>query len=191
METNQIEYLDKFEDNLQAELLKLCTSRGVLGGVLLASEDIDDKWHEFAPEYMADSVREINSYPMVAIAWAAYVGMAVAEWWDKDWVKGSTQPYDTLHGKAGFDDMDEHITSEVLGIALDSEQAHAIEDVLRSCATLAITLIRREEIEAQSTKAFYIFSRTARAMYRIGASMRLYALGYKFEKVPLSESLPN
>lgn len=190
METNQIEYLDKFEDNLQAELLKLCTQRGALSGVLLASEDIDDKWQEFAPEYMADSVREINSYPMVAIAWAAYVGMAVAEWWDKDWEKGSTTPYDTLHGASGFDDMDEHILTDILGIALESQEAQFIEDMLRSCATLAISLIRHEEIEAQSTKAFYIFSRTARAMYRTGASLRLHALGYKFEKVPVSE-LPN
>lgn len=190
METNHIEYLDKFEDNLQAELLKLCTSHGALSGVLLASEDIDDKWHEFAPEYMADSVREINSYPMVAMAWAAYVGMAVAEWWDKDWEKGSTTPYETLHGASGFDDMDEHILADILGIELGSEEARFIEDTLRSCATLAISLIRREEIEAQSTKAFYIFSRTARAMYRIGASLRLHTLGYKFEKLPATE-LPN
>ena len=74
METNQIEYLDKFEDNLQAELLKLCTSHGALSGVLLASEDIDDKWHEFAPEYMADAVSQINSYPAFTLAVAAYVG---------------------------------------------------------------------------------------------------------------------
>lgn len=189
MESNQIEYLDKFEDNLQVELLKICTSHGMLSGVFLASEDIDDKWHEFAPEYMADSVHELNAYPMVAIAWAAYAGMAVAEWWDKDWAQGATMPYTSLHGEKGFDDMDEHILADILGIELSSEEAQRIEDMLRSCATLAISLIRREEIEAQSTKAFYIFSRTARAMFRTGAALRLHALGYKFEKVPTNELL--
>lgn len=189
MEIEQIEYLDSFENNLQVELLKLCTSKGLMSGVFLASDDIDLKWKEFAPEYMADAIHEINSYPTVAIAWAGYVGMAVAEWWDKDWERGATAPYNSLHGDNGFDDMDEHIVSRVLSIALDSDEAQKIEDVLRACATLAITLIRHEEIEAQSTKAFYIFARTARAMFRIGASLRLHALGYKFEKVQVGEML--
>lgn len=185
MATEEIEYLDRFEEHLQVELLKLCTSRGALSGELLNSEDIDEKWKEMAPEYMADAVGELNNYPTVAIAWAAYVGMAVAEWWDKDWEQGSTRPYDTLHGSQGFDDMDEHILSDILSIPLDSEEAQKIEELLRSCATMAITLIRREEIEAQSTKAFYIFARTARTMFRTGAALRLHSLGYKFEKATM------
>lgn len=189
METEQIEYLDSFEENLQVELLKLCTSKGLQSGVFLSSDDIDDKWKEFAPEYMADSIREINAYPTVAVAWAGYVGMAVAEWWDKDWVSGAKALYTSLHGEHGFDDMDEHILVNILNIPLDSKEASDIEATMRSCATLAITLIRREEVEPQSTKAFYIFARTARAMFRIGASLRLHALGYKFEKVQTNELL--
>ena len=45
-----------------------------------------------------------------------------------------------------------------------------------------MTLIRREDTEAQSTKAFYIFARTTRVMFRIGAALELKRLGYKFEK---------
>ena len=52
----------------------------------------------------------------------------------------------------------------------------------------AITYIRREEVEAQSTKAFYIFARATRVLFRIGAAMELHRLGYKFEKVNLGES---
>ena len=185
MATEQIEYLDSFEEKLQVELLKLCTSHKVLGGTLLASEDIDERWQEYAPEYMADAVGELNDYPAVAIAWAAYVGMAVAEWWDKSWEEMATAPYNTLHGSRGFDDMDEHILADILGIAPDSDEANRIADTLRSCATLAITLIRREEIEGGSTKAFYIFARTARVMFRTGAALRLHALGYKFEKATM------
>lgn len=186
---DQIEYLDDFEEKLLVKLLELCTSRKMLSGVLLSSEDLDLKWKEIAPEYMADSVRELNNYPSVAIAWAAYVGMAIAEMWDRDWTAGSALPYAQLHGKQGFDDMDENILTSILGIELGSADATEIEDTLRSCATLAISLIRREEIEAQTTSAFYIFSRTARAMFKIGAAIRLHQLGYKFEKVQTNELL--
>ena len=182
MEKEQIEYFDNFEQNLQIELLKLCTSHKMLDGTLLASEDIDERWKEYAPSYMADSVSQINTFPAAAIAWAGYVGMAVAQWWDRDWERYAAEPYETLHGERKFDDMDEHILRDILGIALDSPEAEKIEDMMRSCAHTAMTLIRREDTEAQSTKAFYIFARTTRVMFRIGAALELKRLGYKFEK---------
>ena len=183
----QTEYFDTFENNLLQELMKLSTSHKMLAGTLLASDDIDERWKEYAPHYMADAVSQINDYPAAAMAWAAYVGMAVANRWDADWTIYATEPYEKLHGKEGFDDMDEHILQNILGLELESEAATAIEDTLRSCAQLAITLIRREQIEAQSTKAFYVFARTTRSMFRIGASLELKRLGYRFEKANLSE----
>lgn len=63
----QTEYFDTFENNLLTELLKLCTSHGVLSGTLLASEDIDERWKAYAPEYMADAVPQVNAYPAAAI----------------------------------------------------------------------------------------------------------------------------
>ena len=183
----QAEYYDTFENNLIKELLRLCTSHQMLGGTLLASEDIDDRWKEYAPEYMADAVPQVNAFPAAAIAWAGYVGMAVAHRWDEDWTTYATEPYEKLHGEQGFDDMDEHIMQNILCLSLDSEEAQNIENMMRRCANTAITYIRREETEAQSTKAFYIFARTARVMFRIGAAMELYRLGYKFEKVNVAE----
>lgn len=188
MEKDQIEYFDTFEQNLQVEMLKLCTSLGALEGTLLASEDIDERWKEYAPEYMADAVPQVNAYPAAAIAWAGYVGMAVAHRWDEDWATYAAEPYSALHGAQGFDDMDEHILQNILGLSLEDEQSQKIEDMMRRCANTAITYIRREEVEAQSTKAFYIFARTTRVLFRIGAAMELHRLGYKFEKVNLSES---
>ena len=188
MEKEQIEYFDNFEQNLQVELLKLCTSHKMLDGTLLASEDIDERWKEYAPSYMADSVSQINTFPAAAIAWAGYVGMAVAQWWDRDWERYAAEPYESLHGERKFDDMDEHILRDILGIALDSPEAEKIEDMMRSCAHTAMTMIRREDTEAQSTKAFYIFARTTRVMFRIGAALELKRLGYKFHKVDLSKA---
>jgi hypothetical protein len=83
--------------------------------------------------------------------------------------------------------MDEHIVQHILGLQLEDEVARKIEDMMRRCANTAQTYIRREDTEAQSTKAFYIFARTTRVMFRIGASMELHRLGYKFEKVNLGE----
>ena len=67
----QLEYYNNFEDSLQREMIKLCNSLGVLDSVLLNSEDIDLKWGDYADEYMADAIEQINDYPEVAIAWAA------------------------------------------------------------------------------------------------------------------------
>lgn len=181
----QTPYFDEYENRLQVELLKLCTSHGMLASTLLASEDIDARWKEYAPHYMADAVSQINAYPAAAIAWAGYVGMAVAHWWDADWEHRAEAPYELLHGEQDFDDMDEHITRDILGLALDSPEAQRIEEMLRSCAHTAMTFIRREEIEAQSTKAFYIFARTTRVLFRIGSALELKRLGYKFEKMEL------
>lgn len=181
----QTEYFDTFENNLLNELMKLCSSHKMLEGTLLASDDIDERWKEYAPEYMADAVPQVNAFPAAAIAWAGYVGMAVAHRWDEAWEQYATEPYSALHGAEGFDDMDEHIVQHILGLSLEEEEARKIEDMMRRCANTAITFIRREEVEAQSTKAFYIFARTTRVLFRIGAAMELQRLGYKFEKVNL------
>ena len=187
MELTEIEYLNQFEENMQAELLKLCSSLGALKGVLLASDDIDLRWKEIAPEYMADAMRELNDYPTVAIAWAGYVGMAIAEWWDSDWQTGATKPYSSLHGAQGFDDMDEHIVRDIIGFHLNSNEAKGIEDMMRRLGEMALTLIRRENIEPQSPMAFHVYARVVKVMFRIGAAMELKRLGYKFEQV----NLPN
>ena len=104
---NQL-YLQDFEDRLQKELLQICTSYHFLDGVLLSSEDLDKRWNEIAPEYMVDAVANIKEYPMVSVAWAAYLGMAIAHGWDKNWEIESRKSYSTYYGDRGFDDMDEN-----------------------------------------------------------------------------------
>ncbi len=98
-----IQYYDTYEENLQREILKMCTSLGMLDGELLASGDIDGKWKEWAPEYIAEALPEVNSYPEFAIACAGYAGMAVAEWWDKDWGRRDSAMYARLHAPRGYE----------------------------------------------------------------------------------------
>ena len=187
MEENA-KYYETYEENLLREMLRMCTSLGMLDGDLLRSEDIDQKWKEWAPEYIAEALPEVNQYPEFAIACAGYAGMAAAQWWDEDWGRHHGAKYETLHGPRGFDDMDEFIVRNILGLALDSTDAKQIMNILLCCAQKATTFIQHEHIEAQTVKAFHIFARTVQVMYRIGAALQLKRLGYKFHKVDLSRS---
>ena len=177
------QYFDAYEENLLNELVRTVSSLGMLDGQLLNSEDIDQKWKEWAPEYIAEALPEVNSYPEFAIACAGYAGMAVAKWWDADWGRHHGSKYESLHGPRGFDDMDEFIVQNILGLALDSTEAKQIMNILLCCAQKAVTFIQHEHIEAQTVKAFHIFARTVRVLYKTGASIQLRRLGYKFHKV--------
>ena len=179
-------YFDAYESNLQQELLKVCTGLGMLSGELLASEDIDDKWKEWAPEYIAEALPEVNTYPEFAIACAGYAGMAAAHWWDQDWGRHHGTKYESLHGARGFDDMDEHIVQNILGYSLDSSEAKQIMNILLCCTQKAVNFIRHEQIEHQTVKAFHIFARTVKVMFKTGAALQLHRLGYKFHKVDLN-----
>ncbi len=187
MEENA-KYYDTYEENLLREMLAMCTSLGMLDGELLNSEDIDQKWKEWAPDYIAEALPEVNSYPEFAIACAGYAGMAAAQWWDEDWGRHHGAEYESLHGERGFDDMDEYIVRHILGLALDSVEAKQIMNILLCCAQKAGTFIRHEHIEAQTVKAFHIFARTVKVMFRIGAALQLKRLGYKFHKVDMSRA---
>ena len=186
MEEN-IQYYETYEENLMKEILRTCTSLGMLDGELLSSEDIDMKWKEWAPEYIADALPEVNSYPECAIACAGYAGMAVAQWWDQDWGRHHSMDYGSLHGSRGFDDMDEHIVKNILKLDLESPEAKQLMNILLCCAQQAENFIRHEHIESQTVKAFHIFARTVKVMYRIGAAIQLHRLGYKFHKVDMNK----
>ena len=178
-------YLESFESRITDELLRLCKQYGVLDGTLLASDDITARWDVLAPEYMADAVPNIADYPTVAVAWAGYIGMAVAHQWDGDWETFSKAEYKSYYGAQGFDDMDEHIVRDIIGFHLESREAKGIEDMMRRLGETAVTLIRRERIEPQSPMAFHVYARVVKVMFRIGAAMELKRLGYKFEEVQL------
>lgn len=172
-----------FQERLEKEMLRICTDAGMLEGILLRSEDIDQKWKELAPEYIADGVKEIAAYPTVSIAWAGYIGMAVACWWNRDWKRLKDQPYSVLLGPNGFDDMDDHILKDILGLLPEGKQAQQITAVMQSCAQTAVTFIRQEQIEPQSKRAFYVYARAVQVMFSIGAAVELCRLGYEMKKL--------
>lgn len=180
-----IQYLIRLEEKMQEELLRLCTERGALKGVLLSTEDIDEQWNILAPEYMADAVPQITHYPTVSVAWASYLGLAVAYGWDADWETFLKMPYQSYYGEQGFDDMDEHIVRDLLRLPLDSRTAKELEETIRQCGEKAVNLIRYEQVPPQSEMAFHVFARACKSMFRIGAAIQLKRMGYSFEKVNL------
>ena len=186
----EIQYYEAYEEKLQQEILKMCKSLGMLDNELLSSEDIDQKWKEWAAEYIAEALPEVNSYPEFAIACAGYAGMAVAQWWDEGWGRHHGASYESLHGPRGFDDMDEHIVQNILKLDLNSSEAKQLMNILLCCAQKAVTFIRHEQIEAQTVKAFHIFARTVKVLFRTGAAIQLRRLGYKFHKVNLDRNKP-
>lgn len=186
-----IEYLDNFELGLLEKLTLLCRSYGKLKDIFPSSQDIDDFWQVMAPEYLADAVQQVRDYPVVSVAWASYFGMAVANGWDKDWKALMTTPYNEFYGSRGFDDMDEHIVADILGIPLNTPQSQELEDMVRRCGELAIDLIRHEDVEPQSPLAYHIFARACRAMFRIGAAWELERLGYKMQPLNMQSGMPS
>ena len=173
-------YLDKFEQTLVQNLVQLCSGWNRLGGQLLASEDLDALWEPIAEGYMPDGVREIAKYPTVSLGWMMYIGMALGHLWDKDWKRVQKQEdvYAFLREPRGFDAMDEHIAEDIL--KLNPGEAEKLEEVVRTCATVALTQIRREGVEPQSPMAFHIYVRAIHALYVVGVAVELFRMGYKF-----------
>ncbi len=185
MDNKNVEFYKQYEERLTNVLVELCTSKGFLAGQLYMIDELDEKWNELAPHYMVDAVAEVNDYPAVAIAWSAYLGMGVAAIWDTVWSEYSDieNLYDTFRAPRGFDEMDEYVIEEMLSLELDSTMAKSIEELFRSCSSLAISMIRKEECEPQTSAAFYMLASTVKVFFKIGVAIELKLLGYKYEKV--------
>ena len=185
MTEQQHDILNRYEESLRKTLTDHLSQRKWLDGRLLEVEELNEKWRSSAPSYMADAVPEIAKYPLVAIAWAMYEGMGAAVLWDKEWSR--YENIDDLHKMftepRGFDCMDESITEILLALPVGSEEAERVEDMVRSTAECAQSLIRKEQIEAQSVMAFHIFARTTKVMFEAGVAVSLRRLGYNYVKV--------
>ena len=185
MNERDSQYLAQYEHRLAEDLLRQMSDEGILEGQLLSAEELDEAWRRSAPEYMAAAVPQIASYPLVAIAWAAYVGIGAAVLWDVDWESYQEEDIYLLLAKSrGFDLLDEYVLEGLLGYKLDSKEAERVENLLRSAARYAQNMIQKEGVEAQSVIAFHIFARTTKVMYKMGV-----AIGLKITWIPLREAI--
>ncbi len=185
MTEQEHDLLNRYEESLRKTLTEYLTGQGILEGRLLEVEELSEKWRTSAPSYMVDAVPEIAKYPLVAIAWAMYEGMAAAVLWDKEWPRYEAIEdfHKMLTEPRGFDCMDEYITEVLICLPLGSTEANKLEDLVRSTAERALTLIRKEQVEAQSVMAFHVFARTTKVMFDMGVAVELRRLGYNYVKV--------
>ena len=177
--------LNRYEENLRKTLIDFLTKENMMEGQILEVEELNEKWKSSAPSYMVDAVPEIVKYPLVAIAWAMYQGMGIAVLWDKEWNRyESVEDFHKMFCEPrGFDCMDEYITEILLCHPLGSPEAEKIENLIRSTAERALSLIRKEHIEPQSVMAFHVFARTTKVMFELGVSVQLKRMGYNYVKV--------
>lgn len=174
------EYLDRFEKTLEEGLHKICTGEGLLnGGIMILSPDIEQAWDVYIKDYIADAVVNFNDYPEAAIAWAGFLGMGVAHNWDSDWEKHRNDKYTDYYGSRGWDNLDEHILYEVLGLHESDKKTEKISQTLLNCAVATLSLIRHEGIETQTEIGFYILARSYTVLFRIGAAIEEKRLGYR------------
>ncbi|MFI3268505.1 MAG: hypothetical protein R3Y51_07315 [Rikenellaceae bacterium] len=176
------EYFESFEQNLTESLVEYCISVGAINSILIDVEELDEKWTEIAPEYMVDAIPNFNDYPTVAIAWAGYVGVAMAYIWDTDWSKYSevNNIYKMISEPRTFDAMDEYIVEDILGLSLEDESAQKLENTLRSCAQMANSMMRKEGIQPMSSEAFHVYAHTVKVFYKLGITIELNRLGYEY-----------
>ena len=169
--------MEEYKDRLLRHLLEVCSSEGLLKGTLLQSPDIDEAWLRYAPSFYGDAVRNFNAYPEYCLACAGYLGMAVANLWDKDWERYRTAPYSHFLGERGFDDMDDHIAECILHETRRSGAA------MQTCALEAHHFLVKDAPEPGTADAYRKFLATSEVMYRIGAAIELCRQGYRMEAV--------
>ena len=174
--------LEQYTSELQPLLLQLAQQEGFLRGPLLETADLDELWPALAQPYMASAVPDFEQYPLVSLGWMTFVGMAMAVLWDEDWQRyqplGSAL-YTQLRDARGWDELDEYVLEDVLGMLRGSEEAKRYTDLVRRLAELALTQLRHENAEPSSPMAFQLYARTLFGLYRIGVALGLARLGYK------------
>lgn len=169
-----------FEKQTLEDLHKFLVSVGKVDKILPETPDLQDLWPAVLEAYLPDGVREFAEYPVVSLGWIMFMGMAVAKYWDEDWVKyskeGGSKIYNRLRDEKSFDNLDDNILENVLG--LDEKQAEETSKIVGECAARTLASLQRSSIEAGTEKAAQAYIGALHALYTMGAAMELNALGY-------------
>lgn len=177
------QHISDFEQKLTQKLVEQTTRYNILAGKLLSSQDINEYWRQHAPEYLADAVLQVRQYPLTSVAWAAYMGMGVAHEWDTNWERGSQLAYTHYYGDQGFDNMDDHVMANLLGVDIESVHATTLAVIVQNLARTTISTIQHQGVEPQTKMAYLLFATSCKAMFRLGAAIELFRLGYKWERL--------
>ncbi|MDO4462015.1 MAG: hypothetical protein Q4C30_05910 [Bacteroidia bacterium] len=181
-----MEYIDKYEKNLEAVLHEYLVSRGEVDEMRPDAPDIEGKWEQICQSYIPDGVREFEGYPSVSLGWIMFVGMAVAQLWDVNWEKYSKMDdlYLFLRDARGYDYMDEYICERVLKVK--GKQAEKVTQLVGDVAVKAHGMLMHERFENGTPEAFHAYVRTLHQLYTAGAAVQLRRMGYHMTPMTLN-----
>lgn len=183
---NEAENLGQYTQALEDLLLRLAEEEGLLGKQLLETDDLTELFPELAKAYLADAVPDFEKYPLVSLGWIAFVGMAMAALWDSDWEHYGAIEADALYQQIretrGWDELDEYVLEEALGLRKESDEAKRYTTFLRRASEQAYSTLMHEQAEPSSPLAFQLYGRTLYALYRLGIALGLNLLGYKLQR---------
>lgn len=178
----------KFEKEIVEDLHRFLVSIGKMDEKMPECPDLDEIWPAIKEAYLPDGIREFQEYPMYSLGSIMFVGMALAKYWDVDWIKyneeGGEKIYIRLRDAKGFDNMDDHILADVL--ELDTEKSEEMSKVVGECAARVLATLNRSTIEPGTSEALHAYESCLHALYTVGAAMELNALGYHM--TPLNQA---
>lgn len=183
MEKQENSYNIPIEELVKKDLYDYLLAQEEIDERMPDAPDIEEKWEEIAQAYMPDGIREYTQYPNVSLGWMMYIGMAVACFWDKDWETYSILDnlYTYLRDKRGFDDMDEFVREDVLG--LTGKSFDDMEKLVGECAARTNSLLRHQPIEPGTKEAFQAYVSSLHQLYLMGAAIWLKRMGYKMTAI--------
>lgn len=178
MENDTKEIAKKFENKVKENLTQFLQHKEALDLHVPECPDVEEKWPLIAREYLPDGAKEFQEYPVTALGWIMFVGMAMAFYWDTDWTKYADKQdfYRELRDKNGYDNLDETVVKGLLGY--EGEAAEKITELVAECASRVYNLITHEHVEPGTEAALGCFLGALHQLYLAGMESELNALGY-------------
>ncbi|MBR3985726.1 MAG: hypothetical protein IKK04_01105 [Bacteroidales bacterium] len=174
--------MNNFEMSVREDLYNYLLSVNEVDERLPEAVDIEAKYRSVAESYLADGVREFANYPSVSLGWMMYIGMAVARFWDDDWViyDHLDDLYLYMRDKSGYDLLDEYIRGVVLG--LKQPDFDTTEQLVQECAERTYAMLMRQRLEPGTEAAFRGYVACIHQLYLMGAYVQLHRMDYHMVK---------
>ena len=110
----------------------------------------------------------------------------MAALWDSDWGQYGAIPagelYQQIRDARGWDELDEYVLEEAIGLHKESDEAKRYTAFLRRATEQAYSALMHERAEPSTPLAFQLYGRTLYALYRLGIALGLNLLGYKLHR---------
>lgn len=172
--------IKNFEEEIKKDLHRFLVGVGRMDEKMPECPDLDEMWPVIERAYLPDGIREFTDYPLVSMGWIMFIGMALAKYWDEDWIKyseeGGEKIYHRLRDARGYDNLDDYILEDVLEIK--GEEAEKTSSIVGECAARVLSALHHSGIEAGTADAVRAYEACLHQLYLMGVAMELNALGY-------------